>query len=64
MAYTSKSEDGHCMRCSWPEYRTPVATFYLSSFQARLCVIHARELVKELTNWLKDSQGGPKNERR
>lgn len=62
MAYTSKSEDGYCMRCSWPEYRTPVATFYLGGFQARVCVKHATELVNELADWI--SEGGFKNERR
>jgi len=49
------------MRCSWPEYKEPVGTFYLGGFQARLCVIHTRELIEELTNWSRDGYGGFKN---
>jgi len=64
MAHTTELNDGYCMRCSWPEYKSPVATFYLGNFQARLCVTHARELIEELTNWSRDGYGGFKNERR
>ncbi len=59
--YTSSSHEGYCMRCSWPEYKEPVGTFYLGGFQARLCVIHTRELIEELTNWSRDGYGGFKN---
>lgn len=64
MAHTTELNDGYCMRCSWPEYRTvtgksvPVVTFYLGNFQARLCIKHARELIEELTSWSRDSGGG------
>ena len=62
MAHITELNDGFCMRCSWPEYRSPVATFYLGGFQARLCVKHARELIKELTDWSRDGgYGGFKN---